>query len=154
MLRQDVNEALKAAMKAKDVRATSTLRLILAALKDRDIAARGAPGAENGISDEAILEMLQKMIKQRLDSIEQYKRGNRDDLVRQEQEEIEIIKRFLPKQMSEAEVTAAIDQVVRDVGAGCIKDMGKTMAALKERYAGQMDFTKAAQMVKQRLSAA
>ena len=154
MLRQDINEALKTAMKAKDSRATSTLRLILAALKDRDIAARGEPGAENGISDDAILEMLQKMIKQRLDSIEQYSKGNRPDLVQQEQEEIEIIKGFLPKQMSEDEVNAAIDAVCKDVGAGCIKDMGKTMGALKERYAGRMDFTRAAQLVKQRLSAA
>lgn len=154
MLRQEINEALKSAMKAKDARATSTLRLILAALKDRDIASRGEPGCENGIPDEAVLEMLQKMVKQRHDSIEQYGKGGRDDLVKQEQEEIEIIKEFLPRQMSDDEVSGAIDEVVEDVGASSIKDMGKTMSALKERYAGRMDFARAAQMVKQRLSAA
>lgn len=154
MLRQDINEALKSAMKAKDARATSTLRLILAALKDRDIASRGEPGCENGIPDEAVLEMLQKMVKQRHDSIEQYGKGGRADLVKQEQEEIEIIKEFLPRQMSDDEVSAAIDEVVKDVGASSIKDMGKTMSALKERYAGRMDFARAAQLVKQRLSAA
>lgn len=154
MLRQDINEALKSAMKAKDARATSTLRLILAALKDRDIAARGEPGAENGISDESLLEMLQKMIKQREDSIEQYRKGNRPDLVKQEEEEIEVIRRFLPRQMSADEVRAAVEAVVQDVGAASIKDMGRTMAALKERYAGRMDFAKAAQLVKDRLAAA
>ena len=154
MLRQDISEALKTAMKAKDARATSTLRLILAALKDRDIAARGEGQGDGGISDEAILEMLQKMIKQRHDSIEQYEKGNRPDLVQQEREEIEIIKTFLPKQMSEDEVRAAVGELVTEIGAGSIKDMGKTMAALKERYAGRMDFTKAAQLVKDRLSAA
>ncbi len=153
MLRQDINEALKTAMKAKDARATSTLRLVLAALKDRDIAARGTPGAENGIPDESILDMLQKMIKQRHDSIEQYRKGNRPDLVQQEEEEIVIIQTFLPKQMSEEEVEAAIEAAVADLGAGSIKDMGKTMAALKERHAGRMDFTRAAQLVKERLSA-
>jgi len=153
MLRQDINDALKTAMKAKDVRATSTLRLILAALKDRDIAARTDGGGDDGIGEDALLEMLQKMIKQRHDSIEQYRKGNRPDLVRQEEEEIEIIKTFLPKQMSDDEVAAAIDSTVNDIGAGSIKDMGKTMAALKERYAGKMDFAKAAQKVKTRLSA-
>lgn len=153
MLRQDINEALKTAMKAKDQRATNTLRLILAALKDRDIAARGEGGNESGIPDEAVLEMLQKMIKQRHESIEQYKRGNRPDLVAQETEEIDIIARFLPKQMDEEEVAAAVDTVIEEVGAGSIKDMGKTMAALKERYPGRMDFAKAAQMVKERLRA-
>ncbi|MQA66589.1 MAG: GatB/YqeY domain-containing protein [Alphaproteobacteria bacterium] len=150
MLRQDINDALKTAMKAKDVRATSTLRLILAALKDRDIAARSGGG---GIGDDALLEMLQKMIKQRHDSIEQYRKGNRPDLVRQEEEEIEIIKTFLPRQMSDDEVASAIDATVTDIGAGSIKDMGRTMSALKERYAGKMDFAKAAQVVKQRLAA-
>jgi uncharacterized protein YqeY len=153
MLRQDINEALKTAMKAKDVRATSTLRLILAALKDRDIAARGEGKGDDGIGDDAILEMLQKMIKQRHDSIEQYQKGNRPDLVQQEEEEIGIIKTFLPKQMSEDEVKAAIDATVTDIGAASIKDMGKAMAALKERYAGRMDFAKASQLVKNRLSA-
>lgn len=154
MLRQDINEALKTAMKAKDVRATSTLRLILAALKDRDIASRTEGKGLDGIGDDAILEMLQKMIKQRLDSIDQYRKGNRPDLVQQEEEEIAVIKTFLPKQMSEDEVRTAIDGTVKEIGAASIKDMGKTMAALKERYAGRMDFTKASQLVKERLSAA
>ena len=153
MLRQDISEALKVAMKAKDSRATSTLRLILAALKDRDIATRGEGGSDTGISDEAVMEMLQKMLKQRGDSIEQYTKGNRPDLVQQEEEEIEIIKTFLPKQMGDDDVAAAIDAVIEELGAGSIKDMGRTMNALKERHAGKMDFAKAAQIVKARLVA-
>ncbi len=151
MLRHDINEALKAAMKAKDQRATATLRLILAALKDRDIAARGEGGDDGGIGDDAILEMLQKMIKQRQDSIELYKQGDRPDLVEQESQEIEIIGGFLPKQMDEAEMTEAIAAVVEELGAGTIKDMGKTMGVLKQRFAGRMDFSKAAQITKARL---
>lgn len=151
MLRQDINEALKTAMKAKDTRATSTLRLILAALKDRDIAARGEGKGDGGIPEDAILEMLQKMIKQRHDSIEQYTLGNRPDLVRQEEEEIEIIKTFLPKQMSEDEVKAAIDATVAEIGAASIKDMGKVMAELKAKFTGQLDFAKAGPLVKARL---
>lgn len=152
MLRQEISEALKTAMKAKDMRATSTLRLILAALKDRDIAFRGDGGGDGGVSEEMILEMLQKMIKQRHDSIEQYEKGNRPDLVEQEKAEIDIIKTFLPKQMGEDEVTAAIDALVAEIGAASIKDMGRTMAALKERFAGRMDFAKASQLVKARLA--
>lgn len=151
MLRQEINEALKAAMKAQDRRATSTLRLILAALKDRDIAARGEGGDDSGVADDAILEMLQKMIKQRHDSIDQYKKGNRPDLVAQESEEIEIIGRFLSRQMDEAETLDAIGAVVDELGATSIKDMGKVMGALKDRYAGRMDFTKAAKAAKARL---
>lgn len=151
MLRQEINEALKTAMKGKDARATSTLRLILAALKDRDIAARGEGGNDSGIEDDAILEMLQKMIKQRNDSIEQYKKGDRPDLVQQESEEIEIINRFLPAQMDEAEMASAVDDLISEIGAGSIKDMGKTMGALKERFAGRMDFSKASALVKARL---
>jgi hypothetical protein len=154
MLRQDIRDALKTAMKAKDQRAVSTLRLILAALKDRDIAARGEGGRDDGISDDAILEMLQKMIKQRHESIEQYDKGGRPDLVREEREEIEIITRFLPRQMTPDEVASAVDEVVGEIGAASIKDMGKTMGALKERYAGRMDFAKAARLVKERLGAA
>ena len=152
MLRQEISEALKTAMKAKDPRATSTLRLILAALKDRDIAHRGDGGGDDGVSNEMILEMLQKMIKQRHDSIEQYEKGNRPDLVEQEKAEIEIIKIFLHKQMGEDEVAAAIDALVAEIGAVSIKDMGRTIAALKERFAGRMDFAKAAQLVKARLA--
>jgi uncharacterized protein YqeY len=152
MLRQEINEALKTAMKAQDRRATSTLRLILAALKDRDIAARGSGGGDDsGIPDDAILDMLQKMIKQRHDSMEQYKKGKRPDLVAQESEEIDIIGCFLPKQMDAAQTAEAIDAVIDELGATTIKDMGKVMGALKERHAGCMDFTKAAQLAKARL---
>lgn len=152
MLRATLNDALKTAMKAKDQRATSTIRMILAALKDRDIAARGADSREP-ISDAAILELLQKMIKQRQESVEMYRKGNRDDLVKQEQEEIAIIERFLPKQMDESEMTQAVDAAIAAVGATGIKDMGKTIAALKKDYAGRMDFAKASGVVKQRLGA-
>lgn len=151
MLRQEISEALKTAMKAKDRRATSTLRLILAALKDREIAARGEGDDDSSIADDAILDMLQKMIRQRHDSIAYFEKGNRPDLVAQETEEIVIINRFLPKQMDEAEITQAIGAVVEELGATTIKDMGRIMGALKERYAGRMDFAKAAQRAKVRL---
>lgn len=151
MLRQEISEALKTAMKAKDRRATSTLRLILAALKDREIAARGEGDDDSPIADDAILDMLQKMIRQRHDSIAYFEKGNRPDLVAQETEEIVIINRFLPKQMDEAEITQAIGAVVEELGATTIKDMGRIMGALKERYAGRMDFAKAAQRAKVRL---
>ncbi len=151
MLRAEINEALKSAMKAKNRRATSTLRLILAALKDRDIAARGKSASEE-ISDDEILEMLQKMIRQRHESIEYYKKGGRADLVQEETEEIEIIERFLPRQLGQEDMTEAIKEVIAELGAGGIKDMGRTMAALKRNYAGRMDFAKASAIVKQRLS--
>ena len=150
MLRATINDALKTAMKAKDQRATSTLRLILAALKDRDIAARGN-GSSEPISDDAILEMLQKMVKQRQESIEMYRKGNRDDLVQQEQEEIAIIETFLPKQMGEEEMAAAIDKAIAAAGATSIKDMGKTIAILKKDYAGRMDFAKASGLLRAKL---
>ena len=153
MLRVTINDALKTAMKAKDQRTISTLRLILAALKDRDIAVRGT-GSPDPISDEAILEMLQKMIKQRHESIVMYQKGNRADLVTQEQEEIVIIERFLPKQMDEAEMAQAVDGAIAAVGATSIKDMGRTIAALKKDYSGRMDFAKASGLVKRRLGVA
>lgn len=151
MLRPKLTEALKEAAKSGDKRALSTVRLILAALKDRDIAARGTGNAD-GISDDAILELLQKMVKQRNELIELYRRGQRDDLVKQEEEEIAVIGRFLPQMMSEDEVKAAIDGVMSDLGATSIKDMGRVMAALKERFAGRMDFAKASAAVKGRLA--
>lgn len=153
MLRVTLNDALKTAMKAKDQRTTSTLRLILAALKDRDIAARGTANSDP-IPNEAILEMLQKMVKQRQESIEMYRQGNRADLVTQEQEEIAIIEQFLPKQMNEDELAQAVDAAIAAVGATSIKDMGKTIAALKKDYAGRMDFAKASGVVKRRLGVA
>jgi hypothetical protein len=150
-LRTRLNDALKTAMKAKDVRAVSTVRLILAALKDRDIAARGKGNSE-GIDDSEILQMLQTMVKQREESISLYEKGGRLELAQQEQEEIDIIRGYLPKQLSEPEIAAAVKQVVAELGASSLKDMGRTMAALRERYAGQMDFTKASSAVKAQLS--
>ena len=150
MLRIQISEALKSSMKAKAQRATSTLRLILAAMKDRDIAARGK-GGDDEISDDEILGMLEKMIKQRHESIEFYKQGGRLDLAKEEAEEIEIIERFLPKRLDEKETTDAISAVIDELGAANIKDMGRTMAALKQSYAGRMDFSKVSTIVKQRL---
>jgi uncharacterized protein len=151
MLRARFNDELKAAMKAKDQRAVSTVRLILAALKDRDIAARSRGNTE-GIGDDEIGDLLQKMIRQRRESIELYQQGKREDLAQQEREEIAIIERFLPQQMSESETAAAVSELIAELGAGSIKDMGRVMAALKQRHAGQMDFSKASALVKERLS--
>lgn len=150
MLREKFKEMLKEAMKARKERATGTLRLITAALKDRDIAARGR-GKMDGIDEAEILSMLQTMIKQRRESIQHFEQGGRLELAQQEQEEIEIIEAFLPKQMSDAEAETAIKDLIAEIGAGSIKDMGRTMAALRERYAGRMDFTKASAAVKQAL---
>lgn len=151
MLRQRLNDALKEAMKARDQRSVSTLRLVLAQLKDRDIAARPA-GNASGIGESEIEEMLLKMVKQRQESIVLYKQGNRPDLVQQEEEEIAVIERFMPKQLDEAEATAAAEAAIAETGAQSIKEMGKVMAKLKERFAGRMDFAKAGALVKQRLS--
>ena len=150
MLRQRLNDELKAAMKSRDQRATSALRLILAALKDRDIAAR-TRGVTNGVDESEIIDMLQKMVRQRQESIALYKQANRQELVDQEQGEITIIERYLPKKMSEGETDAAIASVIGELGAASIKDMGRVMAALKERYAGRMDFAKVGAQVKQKL---
>jgi uncharacterized protein YqeY len=151
MLRTDLNEALKTAMKARDQRAISTVRLILAALKDRDIAAR-PKGVTEGISEEEIVEMLHKMVRQRRESIELYEKGGRLELAQQEQEEIGVIERFLPKQMTEAEMAEAVAGAIKETGAASIKDMGKIMGLLKQRFAGRMDFAKAGQLVKQKLA--
>lgn len=150
MLRQRLNDELKAAMKSRDQRATSALRLILAALKDRDIAAR-TRGVTDGVDEAEIIDMLQKMVRQRQESIELYKKGNRPELVAQEQGEIEMIERFMPQKMSETETAQAVESVVKELGAASIKDMGRVMAALKERYSGRMDFAKVGQQVKQKL---
>ena len=151
MLRNRLNESLKEAMRAKDKCAVSTLRLILAALKDRDIAARGK-GQTEGVDEDQIVEMLQKMVRQRRDSIEMYRQGQRQDLVEKEAAEIEVIERFLPKQMDEAAVREAVEEEISEQGAESIKDMGRVMAALKSRYAGRMDFAKASGIVKEKLS--
>jgi len=150
VLRDDINNALKQAMKAHDERRVSTLRLINSALKNADIEARGQ--SKGPLSDEELLGLLQKMIKQRQESVELYEKGERPELAAKEREEIAIIAAYLPKQMSETEALAAIAAVIKDVGAASMKDMGKVMAALKERYAGQMDFSKASGTVKGLLS--
>jgi uncharacterized protein YqeY len=152
MLRQQLNDKLKSAMLAKEARIVSTVRLILAALKDRDIAARSR-NVMDGIGDDEILSMLQSMIKQRRESISLYEQGGRLELAQQEQEEISIIETFLPQQMDEAETLAAVRAVIAEIGAAGIKDMGKVMAALKERFAGRMDFTKASATTKKELGA-
>ena len=141
MLRQELNDSLKAAMKARDQRAVSTVRLILAALKDRDIAAR--PAKTDGIDEAEIAELLNKMVRQRRESITLYEQGNRLDLAQQEAEEIAVIERLLPKQLGEADVADAIDATIKELGAASIKDMGKVMAALKAKYTSQMDFGRA-----------
>jgi uncharacterized protein YqeY len=151
-LRIRFNEELKAAMLGKRAREVSTIRLMVAALKDKDIDARGK-GNPDGLNDTEIMSMLQGMIKQRRESIDQYEKGNRPDLVAQEQEEIVIIERFLPAQMPEAEARAAIAALIGELGATSVKDMGKVMAVLKERFAGQMDFAKASAYVKEKLVA-
>lgn len=150
MLRNEISEAYKSAMKQKAVIAVSTLRLIQAAIKDRDIAVR-SKGNTKGISDDEVLSLLQSMIKQRRDSIEAYEKGGRMELAQQEAEEIAIIEGFLPAQMSDQEIAAAVDSVIADVEAATLKDMGKVMGALKERFAGQMDFGKASGAVKAKL---
>lgn len=153
MLRNTFQERLKQAMQAKDEATVSTLRLIIAAMKDRDIAAR-ASGNWDGIPDGEILSMMQSMIKQRQESIKMYEIGKRPELAAREAAEIRIIEGFLPKQLSEAEVKALIDQVIKSTGATGIKDMGKVMAEMKAKYAGQLDFSKASGLVKERLTAA
>ncbi|MCM8733293.1 GatB/YqeY domain-containing protein [Azospirillum sp. A1-3] len=150
-LRTQFNDSLKDAMRAKDQRAVSTIRMILAGLKDRDIAAR-TRGVTDGIDEAEILSMLQTLVKQRNESAGLYDQGGRPELAQQEREEIAVIERFLPKQMSEEESAAAIDAIVAELGASSIKDMGKVMAELKARHAGQMDFAKAGGLVKARLS--
>lgn len=150
MLRQKINEALKEALRNKDERTVATVRLILAKLKDMDIAAR-PKGNTEGISDAEIQSMLQGMIKQRRESIAMYEKGNRPDLVKQESEEIAVIERFLPEQMDEDEIKEAIEKTISSIGASSIKDMGKVMAELKKNYSGQMDFATAGALVKKLL---
>ena len=150
MLRDDINKALTEAMKARNERAVSTLRMVNATLKNADIEARG--GGKPALTDADVLPLLQKMIKQRQESVELYKKGNRADLVKQEEDEIAIISGYLPKQMSESEMAAAIEQAIKETGAAGMKDMGKVIGALKGKYAGQMDMAKASGMVKAKLS--
>jgi uncharacterized protein YqeY len=151
-LREQINDAVKEAMKAKDAKRLGTLRLINAAIKDRDIAARTADSRDL-LGDDDILGLLAKMIKQREDSVAAFDAGNRPEMAQAERDEIALIREFMPKQMSPEETKAAVTSVIAEVGAASIKDMGKVMSALKERYQGQMDFGKAGGAVKEALSA-
>jgi len=148
-MRETINAALKVATKAQDKRRISTLRLISAAIKDRDIAARGQ-GTEKA-TDAELLDLLAKMIKQREESEKIYADAGRAELAKQEAEEIVIIREYLPKQLSDKEAETAIETAIAEVGASSIKDMGKVMGALKSKYAGQMDFGKAGAIVKAKL---
>jgi uncharacterized protein YqeY len=150
MLRDDINTAVKEAMKAKDERKLSTLRMVNSTLKNADIDARGQ--GKPPLSDDDILGVLQKMIKQRQESVELYEKGGRAELAAQEREEIAVISAYLPKQMAEDEVKTAIAAVIAETGAAGMKDMGKVIAALKAKYAGQMDFGKASGLVKAALT--
>lgn len=148
-MRERFDAALKAATLEQDKRRMATLRLIIVAIKDRDIAARTA--GRDPVSDDDLLEILAKMIKQRLESTRLYEEANRLDLAEREREEIEIIKEFLPQQLDEDEIRAVCAEAIKETGSQGLRDMGKCMSALKERYAGRMDFGKASRLVKERL---
>ena len=151
MLRERLQKALKEATLAKEGCATATIRLVLAAIKDRDIASRGKEGGGE-ISDDEILALLQTMVKQRRESIETYVKGKRQDLADREADEIDVIRRFLPEQMGDSAIADAVTAVIGDLNAQSLKDMGKVMAALRERYAGRMDFAKASAAAKEKLA--
>jgi uncharacterized protein YqeY len=150
MIRDDIKTALVSAMKAGEKPRVGTIRLIQSALKNRDIELRGK---EAGDDDALVTDVLQKMIKQRRESIDMYKKGGREELADAEAAEIAVIESFLPEQMSEAELGEAIDAIVAETGAASIKDMGRVMAVLKERHAGKVDMGKAGAAVKAKLSA-
>jgi len=147
MIRETISQALKDAMKARDEAKTTTLRMVNAAIKQKDIDVARARGDQH-ISDDEVLNLLQSLIKSRRESIELYKQGGRQDLVDKEAAEIAVIEHFLPKQMSEEETRAVIRELVASLGASTVKDMGKVMAALKSKYAGQLDMAKASAAVK------
>jgi uncharacterized protein YqeY len=150
MLRDQINNAVKDAMKSGEKLKLSTLRLVNAAIKNADIEARG--GGKGPLDDAALLGLLQKMIKQRQESVELYEKGGRPELAANERGEIEVIQGFLPKQMADAEVDAAIKAAIAETGAASVKDMGKVISILRGKYAGQMDFGKASGLVKAALS--
>ena len=150
MLRDDINNAVKEAMKAKDERKLSTLRMVNSTIKNADIEARGQ--GKPPLSDGDLLGVLQKMIKQRQESVELYEKGNREELAAQERAEILVISGYLPKQMSNDDVKTAVASTIAETGAAGIKDMGKVIGALKAKYAGQMDFGKASGVVKAALT--
>jgi len=150
MLREAITAAMKDAMKAKEERKVSTLRMVNAAIKNADIEARGQ--GKPPLADEALLGLMQKMIKQRQESVELYEKGGRAELANAEREEIAIISAYLPKQMSDDDVRAAISAAIAETGAAGVKDMGKVIGALKAKFAGQMDFSKASALVKAALA--
>jgi len=151
MIREKLSGALKEAMRAKAEPATTTIRMINAAIKQKDIDVARARGDQQ-ISEDEVLNLLQSLIKSRRESIELYKQGERQDLVNKEEAEIAVIEQFLPKQLSEEDTKAAVRELVAAVGATSVKDMGKVMAVLKSKYAGQLDMTKASAIVKQVLA--
>ena len=150
MLRDDINNAVKDAMRAKDERKLSTLRMVNSTIKNADIAARGE--GKPPLTDADLLGVFQKMIKQRQESLEIYEKAGRTELAAQEREEIAIISAYLPQQLSDIEAGEAISALIKELEAATLKDMGRTMAALKERFAGRMDFTKASALVKKLLA--
>lgn len=147
MIREQIKEKLIAAMKAKDEKTTGTLRLINAAIKDKDIDAR-SKGVTDGIDEAGVMSLLQSMIKQRRESIDMYTKGGRADLAAGEQAEIDLIQSFLPQQMSDEEVREALKSIIAETGAASIKDMGKVMGVLKAKYAGRLDMGKASGLIK------
>ncbi|MCP4817599.1 MAG: GatB/YqeY domain-containing protein [Shimia sp.] len=151
-LRDELNANMKQAMRDRAAERLSTLRLILAAIKDRDIAARGEGEDASGVDEAEILAILAKMVKQRQESARTYEEGGRLDLAEREMNEITVIEEFLPKQLSDDEVAAAVEAAVAEVGAESIRDMGKVMGALKAKFTGQMDFGKVGPKVKDQLS--
>ncbi len=150
-MRDRVGTALKEAMKSKEADRLSTLRLINAAIKDKDIALRGSDNEEGGVSDDDILGILGRMVKQRQESARAYEEGGRLELAEKELSEIKVIEDFLPRQLSEEEALDAVDAAIKEAGAESIRDMGKVMAVLKGKYTGRMDFGKAGPAVKARL---
>lgn len=153
MLRDELRDTLKQALKEQDKCTLSTVRLILAALKDRDIAARGK-GNDEGIGDDEILSMLQTMVRQRLESIAMFEQGGRVELAEAEREEIVVLERFLPRQLDEVEISEAVQRAIAETSSKTLKDMGKVMTMLREDHAGEMNFGKASVVVKEMLSAA
>lgn len=151
-MRNELNEALKEAIKGQDKIRAATLRLVMAAVKDRDIAARTDDNRE-GVSDNEIIDILSKMVRQRVKSATTYDEAGRADLADRERAEIDIIQGFLPVQLSDAEIIEAVTSTIASLEAASLKDMGRVMAALKEVYAGQMDFGRAGALVKERLGA-
>ena len=150
-IREDIKNNLKEAMIKKNVDLISALRLVIASIKDRDIIAKGK-GNDSGINDEEIISLLQTMIKQRKSSIDMYLEGNREDLAKKEQNEIEIISQFLPKQLSKEEINNIIDMTIKSCEASSMKDMGKVINLLKKKYNGKMNFGDVSKIVKSKLT--